>query len=308
LLKHNVEIETKDTVVITHNAMSNDFLYIVEQLLENGAGAVSGYTYTGFTQFPNAVYLVLLDNGNVVNTIPMSVESFQFLQNSSTLVLHAVDESPSSYTFNELYLFATYNGVLAYPIAHVTVNPISKSSTSFVSVSWTVTITVGNELVVPYMQQQFISTCTNLSSKITQIQSSVQNVTCQSLAGQYFGSYQGSIALFLITSLILYSPDLLNFNSQLYIDLYQSTIGLNPANIQGIAKVVLVPQGNQYTIQQNAVTLTPPFLIFPASTYALAIAYILWDTVYLPLATTSISVQVNQAQFIKLNIVALLTL
>jgi len=307
LLKHNVEIETKDTIVVTHNAMSNDFLYLVAQLLENGASAVGSYTYTGFTQFPNLVYLVLLNNGSIVNTMPMSVEAFQFLQNSSTLVLHAIDESPSAYTFNELYLFATYNGILAYPIAHVTVNPISKSSTSFVSVSWTVTITVGNELVIPYMQQQFISTCTNLFSKITQIQSNVQNVTCQSLANQYFGSYQGSIALFLITSLILYSPSLLNFNNQLYISLYQSTIGLNPANIQGIGKIILIPQGNQYTIQQNAVVLKPPFLIFPASTYALAIAYVLWDTVYLPLATTSISVQVNQPQFIRLNIVALLT-
>ena len=82
---------------------------------------------------------------------------------------------------------------------------------------------------------------------------------------------------------------------------------MNPANIQGIGRIILIPQGNQYTIQQNVVTLTPPFLIFPASTYALAIAYVLWDTVYLPLATTSISVQVNQPQFIKLNIFALLT-
>ena len=307
MIKHNVEIGTRDTIVVTHNAMSNDFLYLVAQLLENGAGAVGSYTYTGFTQFPNVVYLVLLNNGSIVNTMPMSVGSFQFLQSSSTLVLHAIDESSSAYTFNELYLFATYSGTLAYPIAHVTINPISKSSTSFVSVSWTITITVGNELVIPYMQQQFISTCINLSSKITQIQSNVQNVTCQSLASQYFGSYQGSIALFLITSLILYSPDLLNFNNQLYISLYQSTIGLNPANIQGIGRIILVPQGNQYTIQQNAVVLTPPFLIFPASTYALAIAYILWDTVYLPLATTSISVQVNQPQFIKLNIATLLT-
>ena len=306
MLKHNVEIETKDTIVVTHNAMSNDFLYLVAQLLENGANAVGSYTYTGFTQFPNVVYLVLLNNGSIVNTMPMSVEAFQFLQSSSTLVLHAIDESSSAYTFNELYLFATYNGILAYPIAHVTVNPISKSSTSFVSVSWTVTITVGNELVIPYMQQQFISTCTNLSSKIAQVQSNTQNVTCQSLASQYFGSYQGSIALFLITSLILYSPNLLNFNNQLYISLYQSTIGLNPANIQGIGRIILIPQGNQYTIQQNAVTLTPPFLIFPASTYALAIAYVLWDTIYLPLATTSISIQVNQPQFIKLNIIALL--
>ena len=249
-------------IVITHNAMSNDFLYLVAQLLENGAGAVGSYTYTGFTQFPNVVYLVLLNNGSIVNTMPMSVEAFQFLQSSSTLVLHAIDESSSAYTFNELYLFATYNGVLAYPIAHVSVNPISKSGTSFVSVSWTVTITVGNELVIPYMQQQFISTCTNLSSKITQIQGNVQNVTCQSLASQYFGSYQGSIALFLITSLILYSPSLLNFNNQLYISLYQSITGLNPANIQGIGRIILIPQGNQYTIQQNAVTLTPPFLIF----------------------------------------------
>jgi len=307
LLKHNVEIETKDTIVVTHNAMSNDFLYLVAQLLENGASAVGSYTYTGFTQFPNVVYLVLLNNGSIVATMPMSVESFQFLQSSSTLVLHAIDESSSAYTFNELYLFATYNGVLAYPIAHVTVNPISKSSTSFVSVSWTVTITVGNELIVPYMQQQFISTCTNLSSKITQIQSNIQNVTCQSLASQYFGSYQGSIALFLITSLILYSPDLLNFNNQLYITLYQSTVNLNPANIQGIGQVVLIPQGNQYTIQQNSVVLTPPFLVFSTSTYVLAIAYILWDNTYLPLATTSVSVQANQPQYIKLNIVTLLT-
>jgi len=307
LLKHNVEIETKDTIVVTHNAMSNDFLYLVAQLLENGANAVGSYTYTGFTQFPNIVYLMLLNNGNIVNTMPMSVESFQFLQNSSTLVLHAIDESPSTYTFNELYLFATYNGVLAYPIAHVTVNPISKSSTSFVSVSWTVTITVGNELVIPYMQQQFISTCTNLPSKITQIQSNTQNVTCQSLASQYFGNYQGSIALFLITSLILYSPDLLNFNNQLYISLYQATTNLNPANIQGIGQIVLIPQGNQYTIQQNSAVLTPPFLVFSTSTYVLAIAYILWDNTYLPLATTNISVQANQPQYIKLNIVALLT-
>jgi len=307
LLKHNVEIETRDTIVVTHNAMSNDFLYLVAQLLENGAGAVGSYTYTGFTQFPNVVYLVLLNNGNIVSTMPMSVEAFQFLQNSSTLVLHAVDESSSAYTFNELYLFATYNGVLAYPIAHVTVNPISKSSTSFVSVSWTVTITVGNELVIPYMQQQFISTCTNLPSKITQIQSNTQNVTCQSLASQYFGNYQGSIALFLITSLILYSPSLLSFNNQLYISLYQGTVDLNPANIQGIGQVVLIPQGNQYTIQQNSVILTPPFLIFSTSTYVLAIAYILWDNTYLPLATASVSVQANQPQYVKLNIVALLT-
>ena len=302
-----MEIETRDTIVVTHNAMSNDFLYLVAQLLENGAGAVGSYTYTGFTQFPNVVYLVLLNNGNIVSTMPMSVEAFQFLQNSSTLVLHAVDESSSAYTFNELYLFATYNGVLAYPIAHVTVNPISKSSTSFVSVSWTVTITVGNELVIPYMQQQFISTCTNLPSKITQIQSNTQNVTCQSLASQYFGNYQGSIALFLITSLILYSPSLLSFNNQLYISLYQGTVDLNPANIQGIGQVVLIPQGNQYTIQQNSVILTPPFLIFSTSTYVLAIAYILWDNTYLPLATASVSVQANQPQYVKLNIVALLT-
>ena len=87
-------------IVVTHNAISNDFLYLVAQLLENGVSAVGSYTYTGFTQFPNLVYLVLLNNGSIVNTMPMSVEAFQFLQNSSTLVLHATDESPSSYTFN----------------------------------------------------------------------------------------------------------------------------------------------------------------------------------------------------------------
>jgi len=93
----------------------------------------------------------------------------------------------------------------------------------------------------------------------------------------------------------------------LYINLYQSTIGLNPANIKGIGQVVLIPQGNQYTIQQNAYVLTPPFLIFSTSAYVLAIAYILWDNTYLPLATASVSVQANQPQYIKLNIVALLT-
>ena len=54
-----MEIETKDMIVITYNAMSNYFLYLVAQLLDNGVGAVGSYTYTGFTQFPNVVYLVL---------------------------------------------------------------------------------------------------------------------------------------------------------------------------------------------------------------------------------------------------------
>jgi len=157
--RFTVTLRNKDNVLYNtkkHNAIYQSYQNLLSQLLVSGSPYPKGEYYP-----PSNVYIVLLNNGNVVKQIPVTLESFNenfntvstsncsptlgscnLNQMSFTLKHTAVDSSTDSYTFDTIEIVAGTSTSNTYAIAYININSVTKGSSDTLTVSWEATVTI----------------------------------------------------------------------------------------------------------------------------------------------------------------------
>lgn len=157
--RFTVTLRNNDNVLYStkkHNAIYQSYQNLLGQLLVSGSPYPKGQYYP-----PSNVYIVLLNNGNIVKQIPVTLESFNenfntistsscnqtqescnLQQMSFTLKHTAVDSSTDSYTFDTIEIVAGTSTSETYAIAYTNINSVTKSCNDTLTVSWEATVTI----------------------------------------------------------------------------------------------------------------------------------------------------------------------
>ncbi len=163
--------------VTKKNSISVEYIGLLQALLTYGQKLANKYTYGQAYSLPTSVKFKLLNNGVVVATIPAVLSSFTDTPASqcnattynlcspstitATLTLNGIDESSSSYTFNEVQLWA--GDVI---VAYTTVPTSQKTGSVPIKVTWQAVLEVepSNVLYTPTCTS---NNTTNLNANVT---------------------------------------------------------------------------------------------------------------------------------------------
>ena len=136
--------------------VSAEYIALLKQLLVNGYGTVtvysSGYQGSAGTsatsvtfQLPTSITIVILNNGNVVATSLASISSIT--ESGGELSVTFTTTFNTSFSGDELRLYASYGTTLIYLIAYVNLNVTSSPSNPLV-IEWTITVETSGEFNV----------------------------------------------------------------------------------------------------------------------------------------------------------------
>lgn len=258
-----VTIRVGDRLIIKHNYITSEFASFFKQLVEHGTAYASAYTNTGTVVLPSGIVIQLLNGSNIVAQLQASITKY----NLYSVLYNASDNSNATYKFNNVVLIAVNSsGVLLYPIAFVNLNnPVTKSSNTFIDLSWLVSWTLSDNLTnlnIPLPK--------TLTLHYQFIQPTAQS-TCST----------PTVALLLLLFLgITPTNDCL----------YQSLQNLNIQNIQGITQILLFDNvGNAVGVGN-----TNPANITPSGTPVKMACYINIDNNLIPFAYGDIQGQIIQ--------------
>jgi len=130
-----------DVTIAKNNAISLEFATALASALVTG---VNTAPYGTLTQ-PQGVVILLKNNGVVVAQLPVTLQSFddvlQSTSETTTVTFIASDSTPAQYTFNEADIYTVSQNALYLKIAFVYVNPITKGVDDIVQITWTLIAT-----------------------------------------------------------------------------------------------------------------------------------------------------------------------
>lgn len=260
-----VIIRVGDHIIVTHNYITSEFASFFKQLVERGTAYASAYTNTGTVIIPSGIVVQLLNGNNVVAVLQANIVKY----NINSVLYNASDHSNATYTFNNVVLTAVdKNGVLLYPIAFVNLkNAVTKSSGSFVDLSWLISWTLSNNL-------------TNLNIPLP---SKIPFNISPTYTVRYFQCNTSTVAVLLLLFLGVTPTD----NC-----LYQTLQNLNISNIKGIVLILL------FDINGNVVGIgsTNPANITPSGTPVKMACYIGIDNSVVPFAYGDIQGEIIQGE------------